>query len=115
MAAFAFTRLRGARRHQPGTARGPPCARRGWGHPRGIGPAEHVTGADAFVVPTLVSYEALHRFGPELGFPKVSLAELGEVREAGLQSLEILRRAGVKIGSGTDLLGPCTATSRANL
>ena len=50
--------------------------------------------------PTLVSYDALHRFGPELGFPKVSLAKLGEVREAGLQSLEILRRAGVKIGFG---------------
>jgi len=65
--------------------------------------------------PTLVSYDALHRFGPEPGFPKVSLAELGEVREAGLQSLEILRRAGVKIGFGTDLLARCTATSRANL
>jgi hypothetical protein len=68
--------------------------------------AEHVTGANAFVVPTLVSYDALHRFGPELGFPKVSLAKLGEVREAGLRSLEILRKAGVKIGFGTDLLGP---------
>jgi len=68
--------------------------------------AEHVTGADAFVVPTLVSYDALYRFGPELGFSEVSLAKLGEVREAGLQSLEILRRAGVKIGFGTDLLGP---------
>ena len=67
--------------------------------------AEHVTGADAFVVPTLVSYDALYRFGPELGFSEVSLAKLGEVREAGLQSLEILRRAGVKIGFGTDLLG----------
>ena len=59
--------------------------------------------------PTLVSYDALHRFGPELGFPKVSLAKLGEVREAGLQSLEILRRAGVKIGFGTDLMGPMHA------
>jgi len=67
--------------------------------------AEHVTGADAFVVPTLVSYDALYCFGPELGFSEVSLAKLGEVREAGLQSLEILRRAGVKIGFGTDLLG----------
>ena len=56
--------------------------------------------------PTLVSYDALHRFGPELGFSEVSLAKLAEVREAGLQSLEILRRAGVKIGFGTDLLGP---------
>jgi imidazolonepropionase-like amidohydrolase len=68
--------------------------------------AEHVAGADAFVVPTLVTYDALHRFGRELGFPKESMAKLGEVREAGLRSLEILQAAGVKIGFGTDLLGP---------
>jgi len=68
--------------------------------------AEHVAGADAFVVPTLVTYDALHRHGRELGFPEVSMAKLGEVREAGLASLEILQRAGVKIGYGTDLLGP---------
>jgi imidazolonepropionase-like amidohydrolase len=68
--------------------------------------AEHVAAADAFVVPTLVTYDALHRFGRELGFPKVSMAKLAEVREAGLRSLEILQRAGVKIGYGTDLLGP---------
>jgi imidazolonepropionase-like amidohydrolase len=68
--------------------------------------AEHVAGADAFVVPTLVTYDALHRHGRELGFPEVSMVKLGEVREAGLGSLEILQRAGVKIGYGTDLLGP---------
>jgi imidazolonepropionase-like amidohydrolase len=68
--------------------------------------AEHVAGADAFVVPTLVTYDALHRFGAELGFPEVSMGKLGEVREAGLSSLEILQSAGVKIGFGTDLLGP---------
>ena len=68
--------------------------------------ADHVAGADAFVVPTLVTYDALHRHGRELGFPDVSMAKLGEVREAGLGSLEILRKAGVKIGFGTDLLGP---------
>ena len=68
--------------------------------------AEHVAGADAFVVPTLVTFDAMHRFGRELGFPEVSLAKLGDVREAGLRSLEILQAAGVKIGFGTDLLGP---------
>ncbi|HKM69716.1 MAG TPA: amidohydrolase family protein [Stellaceae bacterium] len=68
--------------------------------------AEHVAGADAFVVPTLVTYDALHGFGKELGFSEVNMAKLGEVREAGLHSLEILQRAGVKIGLGTDLLGP---------
>jgi imidazolonepropionase-like amidohydrolase len=68
--------------------------------------AEHVAGADAFVVPTLVTFDAMHRFGRELGFPEVSLAKLGDVREAGLRSLEILQAAAVKIGYGTDLLGP---------
>jgi len=48
----------------------------------------------------------LHRYGRELGFPEVSMAKLGEVREAGLSSLDILQAAGVKIGFGTDLLGP---------
>jgi imidazolonepropionase-like amidohydrolase len=67
--------------------------------------AEHVAAAGGFVVPTLVTYDALYRFGRELGFPEASLAKLGEVREAGLHSLEILQAAGVKIGFGTDLLG----------
>src|SRR5215472_9944591 len=64
-----------------------------------------VAGAGAFVVPTLVTYDALYRFGRELGFPEASLKKLGDVREAGLGSLEILQRAGVAIGFGTDLLG----------
>ena len=68
--------------------------------------AEHVAGANAFVVPTLATYDALHRFGRELGFTEANMAKLAEVREAGLGSLEILQRAGVKIGYGTDLLGP---------
>jgi imidazolonepropionase-like amidohydrolase len=67
--------------------------------------AEHVAAASGFVVPTLVTYDALHRFGRDLGIPEVSLAKLGEVREAGLRSLEILQAAGVPIGYGTDLLG----------
>jgi imidazolonepropionase-like amidohydrolase len=67
--------------------------------------ADHVASAGAFVVPTLVTYDALYRFGRELGFPEASLAKLGDVREAGLRSLEILQVAGVKIGFGTDLLG----------
>ena len=68
--------------------------------------AEQVAGADAFVVPTLATYDALHRYGRELGFPETSMVKLAEVREAGLGSLEILHGAGVKIGFGTDLLGP---------
>src|SRR5580658_229559 len=68
--------------------------------------AARVAAAEGFVVPTLVTYDALHRFGRELGFAEASLEKLADVREAGLRSLEILRQAGVKIGYGTDLLGP---------
>ena len=68
--------------------------------------AEHVAGADAFVVPTLVTYDALHRFGKQFGIAAESLAKLDEVRTEGLKSLEVLQSAGVRIGFGTDLLGP---------
>jgi len=59
----------------------------------------------AFAVPTLVTYEALEQEGPALGLPPESLRKLGEVKGAGLGSLEILQRAGVRMGFGTDLLG----------
>jgi len=68
--------------------------------------AEKVAAAHGFVVPTLATYDTLHRFGRELGFSEVNLAKLAEVREAGLSSLEILQAADVRIGYGTDLLGP---------
>jgi imidazolonepropionase-like amidohydrolase len=68
--------------------------------------ADSVAAAGGFVVPTLVTYDALHRFGRDLGFSEANLAKLAEVREAGLKSLDILQAAGVPIGYGTDLLGP---------
>jgi imidazolonepropionase-like amidohydrolase len=67
--------------------------------------AAHVAAADGFVVPTLVTYDALYRFGRDLGIAEVSIGKLADVREAGLSALEVLRTAGVKIGYGTDLLG----------
>jgi imidazolonepropionase-like amidohydrolase len=67
--------------------------------------AAAVAEADGFVVPTLVTYDALHRFGREFGIAETSLGKLAEVREAGLRSLDVLHEAGVRIGYGTDLLG----------
>jgi len=60
---------------------------------------------DAFLVPTLVAYDALKRRGPDYGLSAYSLAKNDVVLEAGLRSLEICRNAGVKIGFGSDLLG----------
>lgn len=60
----------------------------------------------AYVVPTLVTYEALANEGAQYGLPPDSVEKIAGVRVAGLASLEIYKRAGVKIGYGSDLLGP---------
>ncbi|MGF6307999.1 imidazolonepropionase-like amidohydrolase [Bradyrhizobium sp. i1.8.4] len=60
----------------------------------------------AYVVPTLVTYEALANEGAKYGLPAASVAKIADVRDAGLRSLAIYREAGVKMGFGTDLLGP---------
>jgi imidazolonepropionase-like amidohydrolase len=60
----------------------------------------------AYAVPTLVTYEALASEGADYGLPADSVAKIATVRTAGLKSLEIFKRAGVKMGYGSDLLGP---------
>jgi len=61
--------------------------------------------AGAVAVPTLVTYEALAEDGPALGLPAASVAKIDTVRRAGMESLAILRDAGVAMAFGTDLLG----------
>jgi imidazolonepropionase-like amidohydrolase len=59
----------------------------------------------AYVVPTLVAYDSLKRRGPDYGLSPYSIEKNEIVLEAGRRSLDIFRRAGVKIGFGSDLLG----------
>ncbi len=56
-------------------------------------------------VPTLVAYEALARDGEALGLGAESLAKITVVREAGRRSLDVMRKAGLPMAFGTDLLG----------
>jgi imidazolonepropionase-like amidohydrolase len=67
--------------------------------------ADAVATHDAYVVPTLVTYEALARDGAASGVDPARMAKVDVIREAGLRSFGILRRAGVRVGFGTDLLG----------
>jgi len=67
--------------------------------------ATQVAAHDAFVVPTMVAYEALGTFGEASGVDPRRLAKNTEVREAGLRAFAILRAAGVRVGFGSDLLG----------
>jgi imidazolonepropionase-like amidohydrolase len=58
-----------------------------------------------FLVPTLVTYDAMERRGAEIGMAAVSRAKNREVLDAGRTAVELARAAGVKIGFGTDLMG----------
>ncbi|MFL9952945.1 amidohydrolase family protein [Paraburkholderia nemoris] len=59
----------------------------------------------AFVVPTLVTYDALAKHGADYGLPADSIAKVETVRQAGRDSLQIYANAGVPMGFGSDLLG----------
>lgn len=61
--------------------------------------------AGAYLVPTLVAYEALTAQGVALGLSAVSAAKIADVAGRGADSVRIARAAGVAIGFGTDLLG----------
>jgi imidazolonepropionase-like amidohydrolase len=68
--------------------------------------AQSVAEAGAFVVPTLATYEAFRRSGAESGAPDHLMTKLADVADKGLDAIRICRAAGVKLGFGTDLLGP---------
>lgn len=67
--------------------------------------AAFVAKEGAYVVPTVSVVFALMEDGTQRGVPEVSLRKLVKVHERALRSLEIMKRAGVKMGFGTDLLG----------
>jgi imidazolonepropionase-like amidohydrolase len=60
---------------------------------------------DAFLVPTLVTYQRMAVEGAEYGLPEGSLRKNTLVLGAGLRALELAHRAGVNLCYGSDLLG----------
>lgn len=68
--------------------------------------AEFVASKGAFAVPTISTIVALAEEGEKLGFPPVSMEKVRRVADAALSSLPVMRKAGLKMGFGTDLLGP---------
>jgi len=61
---------------------------------------------DAYVVPTLVTYDAMAKYAATGATPKHVLDKLDDVRLKGQEAVEICANASVKLGFGTDLLGP---------
>lgn len=64
-----------------------------------------VASLGAYVVPTMATIFALKEIGRELGLTEESHQKLLMVAERAVVGLSIMKKAGVKMGFGTDLLG----------
>ena len=67
--------------------------------------AVFVAAHGAYVVPTMAVCFALVEMGPALGFPPQSQAKVEIVYKHAIAGMESMRKAGVKVAFGTDLLG----------
>jgi imidazolonepropionase-like amidohydrolase len=68
--------------------------------------ARIIAESDAYLVPTLVTYEALSEEGRDYGVPEDVIRKIDEARALGIRALRFAYESGVRIASGSDLLGP---------
>ena len=71
--------------------------------------AREIRKAGAYLVPTMVTYEAIWREGKTHGVSEHQLQKINAARELSVEGLTQAYRAGCKIGSGSDLLGDMQA------
>lgn len=67
--------------------------------------ARFIAEQGAFVVPTMAVIFAIAETGRKLGFPAKSQEKIEYARQQALAGMEAMRKAGVRVGFGTDLLG----------
>ena len=67
--------------------------------------AQAIKKADAFLVPTMITYEMIYREGKRYGIGDHQIQKIDLARQQSVQGLTYAYRAGCKIGSGSDLLG----------
>jgi imidazolonepropionase-like amidohydrolase len=67
--------------------------------------ARAIKNADAFLVPTMITYEMIYREGKRYGIGDHQIQKIDLARQQSVQGLTYAYRAGCKIGSGSDLLG----------
>jgi imidazolonepropionase-like amidohydrolase len=71
--------------------------------------AKEIKKAGAYLVPTMITYEAIWREGKGYGVTEHQLQKINMAREKSVEGLAHAYRAGCKIGSGSDLLGDMQA------
>jgi imidazolonepropionase-like amidohydrolase len=69
--------------------------------------ANFIAGKGAFIVPTMIVIFTLVELGRKLGFPSESQEKAEYAYRQAISGMESMRKAGVKIGFGTDLMGEC--------
>jgi imidazolonepropionase-like amidohydrolase len=77
--------------------------------------AQLLAEAGTYLVPTLSTYERLYEDGDKYGIPRENLEKIGLAHERGLQALKLAVDAGVRIASGSDLLGAMAADKHREL
>ena len=77
--------------------------------------AREIRKAGAYLVPTMVTYEAIWREGKTHGVSEHQLQKINAARELSVEGLTQAYRAGCKIGSGSDLLGDMQAQRTVEL
>jgi imidazolonepropionase-like amidohydrolase len=68
--------------------------------------AARIAAAGAFMVPTLQTMESFLAHPDRMGLAPEKLARLRDVAAAAYRSIEVARAAGVKLASGSDVVGP---------
>ncbi|MCH8949692.1 MAG: amidohydrolase family protein [Chloroflexi bacterium] len=68
--------------------------------------AAAIKSKNAWLVPTLATYDLIDRFGEAGGVPETNLRKIRQAKARGEEALRIAQDAGLQIGSGSDLLGP---------
>lgn len=67
--------------------------------------ANYLHSKDCWLVPTLTTYFYMSEHGEELGIPSYFLRKMKIVRESALEAVSNAVKAGMKIGSGSDVVG----------
>lgn len=67
--------------------------------------AAEMASRGCFLVPTIVTYDALRQSGVAAGMAPELVSKVGSLVERGLESLAVAARNGVKVAFGSDLLG----------
>ena len=60
---------------------------------------------EAVMVPTLVTYKAMAKFGRDLGMSDIALGKNAQVLDAGMKAIELAMSKGIDVGFGSDLMG----------